>query len=212
MKSVLISMALALACTTAGASAAPLRGNNDAYSRQAATNFARCVANISPAASRRLLAMDFRSAEYGQALRKLMRGHSRCIPRHGELRGAGVLLSGALAETFLAQDVEGSLPAALRFDPARPAIVSRSESETAALCIVRTAPAGVARLVGSPIGSEAEKKAAAPVAKLLPSCLASNVSMTLNVPALRALVALAAYRVAVTNGAVRGVTVNGAVN
>ncbi len=202
-----VSVIAALMLVSSVVSAAPSTpGATDGFSRQAAQNFARCVVNMSPKAARRALALDYRTPEYDQAVRALMRGHDRCITPGGVLRGSQVLLVGALAETILIEDVRGPLDQALRFNRASPQIASRSVGETMALCLVRKSPEDVARLMQAPIGGADEKIASQPLIAALPACLVKDASMKLNRPALRAVVALAAYRVAVANGAVPGVS------
>lgn len=211
MKSSMVIVALLAAASSKAFATPPVHGA-DALSLQANQNFARCVVDASPAAATRVLAMDFRTEGYRDALHKLIRGHDRCVTPGGKLRGGNLLFAGALADALLVNDISGSLPRALRYDPALPPIVSRGPSETMALCVVRRAPDAVAALVATRAGSAAEVAAGDPLMAQLPACLANGVSLQINRPGLRALVALAAYRIAAANGAVRGVGTSGAAN
>ena len=192
--------------TTALAAPAPQRPAPSALSLEAMQNFDKCVVETTPAGAKKVLAMDFRTPAYRETLREIGRGHSRCMLNNSEMRGSGVLFAGSMAEALLTSETRHPLTSALAYDPARPPIEARSQSETMALCVVRADPAATARMVESLPATAAEEQAMASLSTRLPGCLAKGASMTLNRPGLRAIVSLAAYRVAVANGAVRGVS------
>lgn len=189
---------------SAPAMAAPERPAPTALALEAMRNFGRCVVEASPAGPKGVLAMDFRTPAYRDWLNALGRGHGRCLNNNDEMRGAGVLFAGALAEGLLTSETRAPLAASL--GGAVP-IVSRSMSETMALCVVRADPAATANLIATTPASPEEERAFGSVSAQLPGCLAKGASVKLNRPGLRAIIALAAYRIAAANGAVRGVSV-----
>ncbi len=159
-------------------------------------NFGACIVRYTPAGARNLLAMDFRTEAYAQALRRLARGHGRCAPG-SEIRFNGLLFAGALAEALLESEVKASdMPARLARDPSRPVIVARDEVETMALCTVLASPVGAAALFGTASDSKEEIAAMQALAPTLRTCLAQNMQLKLNPPALRSVLALAAWRIA----------------
>ena len=170
---------------------------------EAMHNFGNCVVRYTPAGARELLAMDFRTAVYGETMRRLARGHGRCAPR-SEIRFNGLLFAGALAEALLETDVRTSdLPSRLARDPSRPAIAARDEVETMALCAVLASPAGAAALFATDPASKEQTAAMQTLAPTLGTCLAQNMQVKLNPPALRSVLALAAWRIAKGHGAVQ---------
>jgi hypothetical protein len=185
--------------------AAPLSPQSDALSLEALRNYGQCIVRTDARGPIAVLAMDYRTPEYRAKLRAIGVGFGRCVTPASELRSNSMLFAASLAEAMLNEQTRHPLAASLVYDSARPPVVARSPSETMALCVVRARPAGVAALIETPPGSRDEQAAMAPVGNVLPGCLAKGYALTLNRPALRGLLALAAYRVAVANGAVRGV-------
>lgn len=145
---------------------------------------------------RRLLALDYRSRAYSSALQTLAREGSRCTPfAFGRLRSAGVLMAGAFAEKLLPRALGGSrLADRVAHDPSKPAVTARDDGEYLALCAVRTMPDEVAGLLATRPASEAERAAVAGLRPRLGSCLRAGAAARINAPGLRAILALAAYR------------------
>src|SRR3546814_17653757 len=67
---------------------------------QAMYNFTRCVVEFSRPGAEKLLARDFRSDEYRQAMRRYVKGHGRCAPR-SELGSSQFVFMGNLAKLLL---------------------------------------------------------------------------------------------------------------
>src|SRR3546814_14317831 len=67
---------------------------------QAMYNFTRCVVEFSRPGAEKLLARDFRSDEYRQAMRRYVQGHGRCAPR-SELGSSQLVFAGNLAAHLL---------------------------------------------------------------------------------------------------------------
>lgn len=193
-----MSVLLALAVA---ASTPPAR--SEALALQAIHNFGACVVRQTPEGAEQLLAMDFRADDYRDRLRAFAKGHARCDLPEWRLQTSGVLFAGALAEALLQSRVKpAELPQQLAFDPARAPIDARSESETMALCTAMEAPQATAELLQTEPATKQEHEAMSRVAAVLPKCLKKDATLTLNPPALRSLLALAAWRIVETPKAV----------
>jgi hypothetical protein len=165
---------------------------------QAMHNFGACVAEETPKGARELLAMDFRTKDYERKMRAVAKGHERCVPG-SRIAFDRVLFAGAMAEALVESDVKrDELPQRLAFDPARSVIAARSPTEAMALCTVLNAPAATAALFETGPASAEEVKALRPLGPVLGECLKKDLKVELNKPALRSLLALAAYRIVTT--------------
>jgi hypothetical protein len=195
-------MLLALLASALFASAATAqvveREPTDRFALQAMQNFGRCVVEQTPRGAREVLAMDFRTTDYDAAFKRLAKGHSRCIP-NGRLKFGGVLFAGSLAEALLRSEVDAAkLPRQLAFDPARETIAARGDGEAMALCTVLKAPDATAQLLTTEAASDDEMQAMKTIAPTLGECLASGKKFEMTKPAMRALLALAAWRIVTT--------------
>jgi hypothetical protein len=163
---------------------------------QALHNFGACIVERNPKGARELLGMDFRSPDYQKRLHAYAIGHDYCIPFNGSLGSTQLLLAGALAEGLLKTDAKAAdLSQELAFDPHREPIAARSESEAMALCTVLKAPEATARILNTEPATDEEIAAMKPLGSVLGECLKKDTRMTLNKPALRSLLALAAWRI-----------------
>jgi hypothetical protein len=158
--------------------------------------FADCLADRYERNMRRLLAMDYRSAAYDDALRTLTRMGSRCAPfAFGKLRSARVLVVGAFAEALLPPALNGSrLADRVAYDPSMPAVAARDEGEYLGLCAVRSMPNEVAELLATKPASDEERLAIGRIRPHLGPCVRAGAAARINVSGLRAVLALAAYR------------------
>lgn len=158
--------------------------------------FAGCMADRYRPGVRRLLALDYRSRAYDHALTTLSDEGSRCLPfAFGKLKSARVLMVGAFAEQLLPAALDGArLAERVAHDPSRPPIAARDEGEYLALCAVRTMPDEAAALLATKPASEDERRAVAAIRPRLGTCLRAGAAARLNAPGLRAVLALAAYR------------------
>jgi len=181
------------------AAAAAASDTPDRIAIQAVHNYGACVADRSPDGARELLAMDFHSRDYDKKLRRSMKGHAECFPFNGRLASSRLLFAGAMAEALLKSEVRSAtLPQQLAYDPARAIIAARSPSEAMALCTVLQAPEATARIFATEPATPEEITAMKPLGSVLPECLKKDMKVELNKPALRSLLALAAYRIATT--------------
>ncbi len=194
-----IACIVGLALASSSAAAAPPQGKpSDPLAVEAMVNFGQCVARFTPAGARKVLAMDFRTKEYSQAIDRLASGHSRCAPG-SRIGFNGVLFAGALAEAMLeAETRPEALPARIARHPARAPIEARSPVETMALCTALEAPQAVAGLFATVPASPEEAAAVQGLAPTLGACLAQGQSAEMNRPGLRSVLALAAWRIAST--------------
>jgi hypothetical protein len=164
--------------------------------------FAGCMADRYRPGVRRLLALDYRSRAYSHALNTLSVEGSRCLPfAFGRLKSASVLMAGAFAEQLLPDALGGArLADRVAHDPSRSPVAARDEGEYLALCLVRTKPDEVAGLLATKPASDAERLAVAAMRPSLATCLRAGAAARLNAAGLRAVLALAAYRLASQQG------------
>ena len=188
-----------IALASASPAAPPLYGQpSDALAVEAMANFGQCVARFTPTGARKVLAMDFRTKEYVQAIDQLASGHGRCASG-SRIGFNGVLFAGALAEAMLEMENRPeALAGRIARHPARPPILARSPMETMALCTVMEAPQAVAGLFATAPASADEANAIKGLAPTLNACLAQGQSAEINRPGLRSVLALAAWRIAST--------------
>jgi hypothetical protein len=173
----------------------------DPFEVQAIHNFGACIVGTTPEGARRVLALDYRTSEYKKSLHSLAEGHddSRCLLGGWRYKFAPTLLAGAMAEALLKSDMkDDELPQRLGHDSAREPIEARGPLEKMALCTVMQAPGAVLNLFKTEPASDRERAAMKPVDEALSDCLPKGTQVTLNGPAVRSLVALAAWRVANT--------------
>ena len=191
-----MSVAYLLVLAAAAASSPPPQP--DALAAQAMHNFGACVVDQTPQGARELLAMDYRSKPYQKKLQAMAQGHGRCAP-NSRLRFNGVLFAGALAEELLKTDVKAAdLPKRLAFDAARETIPARSPTETMALCTVLKAPDASITLFGTEPATHEEGQALRALVPVMTECLTKDMKVEANGPALRSILALAAWRIAMT--------------
>jgi hypothetical protein len=194
--------ASAAACLIAALALAPAAADarhrdperNSPESVRALHDYARCVARDHWARPRlrTILAMDYRADAARDALRNFVMGQNHCVaPRHA-LSAGNLLFAGALAEELLPRDHD--LAGLVAWDPARPPIEARDEREVMSLCAVRAAPADVAALLATPPASPEEAAALRAISPLLGRCLRAGAQTRVNGLEVRALLALAAWR------------------
>lgn len=190
--------------TAASATSTPDRDDDAApkiepLAAQAMYNFAGCVVELSRPGAVKLLAKDYRTKEYQEDIRKYSKGHSRCIPS-GRLGMSGLVFAGNLAEHLLSKDFsDAALSADLARDRSATPIEARSTQEAISLCVVMHAPRESAALFRTEVMSDKEKEAMQALAPHLSTCIQQGTQFRTNRIGLRALLALAAYRVAVSS-------------
>ncbi len=165
---------------------------------------AACVAGKRDRDVRKVLAMDFRQREYGRELRSLSGRDPSCSKLMGNstLRADSVLFAGALAELVLERDIAGGdLAPRVAYNASRPAIEARNGAELMAICVVRRAPAETVSLLRTEAASPAEIEQLRAMSAALSGCIPPGQQVRLNRESIRALLALAAYRLSTHNAA-----------
>ena len=170
---------------------------SDPLEVQAAHNFGACIVSYTPEGARQVLSMDFRTPEYARKLHELAMGHNdRCLLGGWRYKFTGSLVAGAMAEALLkASGRQADLPKELAFDPARQPIDARGPLEEMALCAVMKDPQEAVRIFDTEPATAAEAEAMKPMTDVLTRCLKKDAQVELNKPGIRALLALAAWRV-----------------
>jgi hypothetical protein len=157
--------------------------------------YSSCVAQWREKDARALLALDFRTEEYRNELKRVAQRGMDCVPFSSEARFNGIVFVGGLAEALLERDLKGAeLASAVRFDAARPPIRARDEGEYVGLCTVRSAPEGVDRLLKSKPAGKAEEKELKELMPFVSKCLSQGGQARFNEIGLRSLLAISAYR------------------
>jgi len=196
MRDFAFSLILSLALATTAQAKAPLAGSPDDLSVQAVHNFAGCVADTTPKGAEHLLAIDYRTKEYHQALNRLMQGHSdgRCISA-SSLRSNQILLAGGMAERLVIEKIKPQgFPAAVAYDVSKAPITARSAAEMTAICVIRAEPVRTYAIFQTEPATADESRAMQGIAPALMGCVKAGQKMSFNKPGLRAILALAAYR------------------
>lgn len=159
-------------------------------------NVARCMVGHWPRDVRALLIGELSGNGYQGAARRFVARHPGCTPRR-TLRFGGLLFAGALAETLMR--TLGDLPERVAYRPSRPPLQVTNDPDLMSVCAVRAEPARAAVLFRSMPGSDDEQAAIRALEPRLGDCLRAGLTARFNRPALRALLALSAYRLAVHN-------------
>lgn len=160
--------------------------------------YARCIVAQSSEGAVKVLERDYRTKEYAEALTRLAKGHDRCTV--GKVRISGVLFAGALAEGLIRKDHEQATFTALLRTP-EPALTARSEVEYTGMCLALAYPKKASALLFSdPASSEAQAMISG-LAPYLANCVHKGQTLRINKAGLRAITALAAYRLAGVNSA-----------
>lgn len=184
----------------AAAAAAPVAPNQaDDLSIRALHNFGACVVERSPRGARDALSLDYQSKEYQERMMEVLKGTDYCLSPNGQMIASPVLYAGSMAEALLKSEFKSAdLAQLLAYDPARQVIQARSSTETMALCTVLNAPQATGRLLATEPTTKEETEAMKAIGPVLGECLKKDMKLSLNKPALRSLLALAAWRIATT--------------
>ena len=166
-------------------------------------DYARCLAETRPQRVRELLAADFRESSFRALQERLYRPEPRCWNRLGEAQRSTTIrvqfnsrmFAGSLAEAMLRSDLAGAgLAERVAFDTARAPLAARNEEEMMSLCTLRAAPGEAASIFATLPASPEEAAAIRTVTPRLAACLAAGATGEFNRPAIRSMLALAAYR------------------
>ncbi len=217
-------LVLLLAClaglgSAASAMQAPQPQPQQQQQRPAASNpedirrlhdYSRCVVETRSQRVRELLAADFREDTYRQIAERLYRPEPRCWDRLGDsdrnrrlrVHFSTRMFAGSLAEALLRTDLAGAaLADRVAFDATRAPLAARSQEEMMSLCTVRAAPAQVAAILATQPAGPDEAAAIRAVTPSLAGCIPAGATGEFNRPAIRSMLALAAYRLVQHNRA-----------
>jgi len=190
----MIDLLVAAALTSGSPATALLQPPLDTpQERQALRKLTNCVAELRPRWARRMLAYPYLSSDQARVASELVSGHDRCLgaPEVAvAFRNSSVV--GFAAEHFIQSDMAGIDPQ--RVGNALNTVAPKNVSEDFALCLAARDPTAALNLTRSEPGSAGEATAAGQVAMGLAYCSKPGERMTIDVQALRALVATALYR------------------
>lgn len=151
-----------------------------------------CLARERPDMTRKLLEMDYNTDIYRKQLLYVADYAGQCMPQNGELRFSGSLMfAGPIAEQHYRVRY-----ASKPFMVATAPILARDVTEGAALCSVRKAPDASRALLRTKLQSDAERTAVDALLPTFASCYPRGAQTRMVRSAVRALVALALYRLA----------------
>jgi len=197
-----------IALTALALTAAPtvLGANSTEKAMHALQAYGQCVVDDRPDAAASVLAQDFRTESYRLALRALMKRAGPCRGRElpkGVVATSGLPAAGALAEALLRRNrILDDLEARTAVHSDLPPIEARNAGELVAICAIRGDSDSVARLLRTDAGSDAELDALRAVGSSVSKCLPAKTKSSFTRESLRALVSLAAYRLATFNAQV----------
>jgi hypothetical protein len=156
--------------------------------------FSRCVARERPEEARAVLAGGYSGEASAAPLKGIVARGMRCA-QPGRLSMSGLLFAGAMAEALVRPVVaRGGLESRMASDPGRAPLQARDEAEVMSLCTVRAAPSDVDAVFATEAASDEEKAALRILFPRLSACLGNGVRLVTNRSALRASLAIAAWR------------------
>jgi hypothetical protein len=127
-------------------------------------------------------------------MQHLLDRNSGCLG-FGEAHLNDLVFEGGMAEAILPVELHGAtLASEVAFDPSHAPIRTRDERLVMSICIVRAAPDQVAALFETEPSSPSETGAFQSLAPMLSPCLRQGAEARLDRTSLRAMLALAAYR------------------
>lgn len=163
--------------------------------RVAVQGFGSCVADRSRELAEDTIASDFTTRTYRSRIDRLVQANGDCFRDGGgrRMRSSRLLFAGAMAEALIERDGQ-PLNVRLARAALQPATPAYSASDQIAICVVRSLPDEVARLMAADVGSAQEEAATAALAPGLTACAGQSRSVQSNSAGLRAILATAAYR------------------
>lgn len=162
--------------------------------RVAMHRFGSCVADRSRELAENTIASDFTTRAYRSRMDRLIQANGDCFRDGGRrMRSSQLLLAGAIAEALIERDGQ-PLNVRLARAALQPATRAYSASDQIAICVVRSLPDEVARLMATDVGSAGEEAATVGLAPALAACSGQIRGLESNSAGLRAILATAAYR------------------
>ncbi|MGL4312964.1 MAG: hypothetical protein ACRCSO_03145 [Sphingomonas sp.] len=163
---------------------------------QAATCFVRYAAR----ASADVLAKPMYSSQQLRAAKSLLEGNFSCLRDKDAVAIRDDIFYGELAAALLAHDPMlldrlANMPSQAPLRPA-PGLDASEFINAFGECLVRAEPQKSAALLKSERGSTAEREAVLAYGDTLSACTATDIAYHMNIPDLRAHIAISAYRLA----------------
>lgn len=184
----LLMAAAAVQPAQVGAEAAPPEA------RRVLHDYAACIVRNSRGQVAATLRRDFTTNSYRNALIALGRNNNRnCYDRSQTLRATGLPFAGALAEHMLAAEAT-PLNVRLAHAASLPPVPNFSSTDRMALCVVRSMPDEIARLLGTTVASPEEASALQALEVPTRACSSGGPRLEIAPAGLRAMFATAAYR------------------
>ncbi len=213
----MITLAFALLAAAQGVEPAPLMDNtpspwpendrgfgpnvdrvktSEPEARQAMARYATCVAGKSTDKVTDLLTRDFTTTAYRSGLKNLVNANGGCAKQVGVrsevMRSANLPFAGSLAEALLRKH-----PSPLNVRLAKAAAGKETPtfapSDKVAMCVARSSPDEVAKLLATEPGSSDEDRVATQLMPVVKLC-SGPTRMETNVVGLRSIVATASFR------------------
>lgn len=164
---------------------------------QAVHSFAACVADTTPRGAAEVLAMDYRTPAYAKGINRLARGHGDHCILNGRMGFSQVLFAGGMAERLVTEHADARrFPAMAAANDGAPSPGEDSDSLAMALCIVRAEPAKTLGLFATEPMTPPETEAMKALDRALIGCAPKGRTLRTNIQGLRAILAIAAYRIA----------------
>jgi hypothetical protein len=160
--------------------------------RRALHEFAGCVARHNGLRAEHVLRLDFTSRRYRDELVRLARVERECFSIR-PLSANGLPFAGSLAEHLLLGDPT-PLNVRLVRAASQPPTQPFSTTDRMALCVVRSVPDDIARLLATEIGSEVEAEALRALEMPVQVCARGGPRFEVAPVGLRAMFATAAFR------------------
>ena len=177
----------------------PQEREDQATARRVMRTYAACLLEARPRTAVAILAAPYGGEEQAAIVRRRIQGVEDCMGRTGlSMRFAPESLAGALGEAgirarFAAADL-AAIAALADEDVARLGLTPRNGYEELAACIARRDPAAVRALVLTEPATPEERIARRPVMANVGGCVNQGQSLTFDMVGLRAMVAVALYR------------------
>lgn len=163
--------------------------------------FSECVVDHTRRGAEAVLTDEHDEEGYAKSLNRLGKGHETCLFA-ARIKMSGVLFAGSLAEVLLRKDhSQGELAGLLRAP--EPPLEPRDAAEFTGLCMALEHPGETSALLYSAPESAQSDALIVQYAQLLPGCVRQGQQLHINKLGLRAIAALAAYRIADANSGAR---------
>jgi hypothetical protein len=177
----------------------PQEREDQATARRVMRTYAACLLAARPRTAVAIVAAAYGSDEQAAIVRRRVQGVEDCMGRTGlSMRFPPETLAGALGEAgirahFTTADL-APVAALAEADVARLGLTPRNGYEEIAACIARRDPAAVRALVLTEPATPEERIARRPVVANVGACVNQGQSLSVDMGGLRAMVAVALYR------------------